>query len=132
LRRQAALRCHIDHQQHLPAKRRQGVGLTIDTCNRNTVNFIVHLHLRRRCYKIERTSSLHRKEAQMRFPTVLALAAATLVTGCALTQGEPPSLEGTRWQLVSVSGRDLPVPEQKPVALGFHDSRVYFHACNAL
>lgn len=67
----------------------------------------------------------------MRLPAILAITA-VISTGCALTQDEPPGLEGTRWQLTSVSGRTLTLPDQETVALGFHDSRVYFRACNAL
>lgn len=68
----------------------------------------------------------------MQFRTVLAIAASGLLAACALSPDVTPGLEGTRWQLVSVSGPDLPLPEHKPIAIGFYDSRVYFQACNAL
>lgn len=68
----------------------------------------------------------------MHVRTALAFAATGLLAACALAPDVTPGLEGTRWQLVAISGPDLPLPEQKPVAIGFYDSRVYFHACNAL
>lgn len=55
------------------------------------------------------------------------------LTACAFnTPTSYPGLEGTRWQLVSVSGRTLTVPEGQPIKLGFQDSRVIFHGCNGL
>lgn len=68
----------------------------------------------------------------MHVRTVFALALSGLLAACAFAPDATPGLERTQWQLVSVAGRDLPVPEQKPIILAFYDSRVYFHACNAL
>ncbi len=64
------------------------------------------------------------------FASVLA---AVGLAGCALQPPvEAPGLDGTRWQLVSVSGRTLQVPDAPPVELRFLESRVNVHGCNAL
>lgn len=64
---------------------------------------------------------------------LLAAAASVFFAGCAFqTPVAYPGLEGTHWQLVSVTGRTLTVPEKPPVELRFQDSRVNFHGCNAL
>ena len=68
----------------------------------------------------------------MQSRAILATAVCLFVTACATQQSaETPGLEGTLWQLESVSGRSLAIPEKPPVELRFLDSRVNFHACNA-
>lgn len=62
-----------------------------------------------------------------------AAALAVSFAGCALQAPVAyPGLEGTHWQLVSVTGRALTVTETPPIELRFQDSRVNFHGCNAL
>ena len=63
---------------------------------------------------------------------IFAIASALALAACAHQPAVAPGLEGTQWQLVSVTGRDLGIPEKPPIELRFQDSRVNFHACNAL
>ena len=64
---------------------------------------------------------------------LFAAALAVSLAGCALQAPVAyPGLEGTHWQLVSVTGRTLDLPETPPIELRFQDSRVNFHGCNAL
>ncbi|GAA5234927.1 META domain-containing protein [Verticiella sediminum] len=68
----------------------------------------------------------------MQSRAIFATAVCLFVTACAGPQGaDAPGLEGTRWQLKSVSGRTLTIPEKPPIELSFMDSRVNFHGCNA-
>lgn len=69
----------------------------------------------------------------MQSRAIFAAALVLSLAGCALqTPVAYPGLEGTHWQLVSVSGHALKIPESPPVELRFQDSRVNFHGCNAL
>lgn len=69
----------------------------------------------------------------MRFRALIFTAAAAALAGCAVNQPQDaPGLEGTRWQLVTISGSTLEVPREPVVELRFHDSRVNFHACNGI
>lgn len=68
----------------------------------------------------------------MQSRAIFATAACLFMTACATQQsGNTPGLEGTLWQLKSVSGRSLTVPDKPSIELRFLDSRVNFHACNA-
>ena len=69
----------------------------------------------------------------MQSRTLFAAALAGSLAGCAFQAPVAyPGLEGTQWQLVSVTGRTLTLPETPPIELRFQDSRVNFHGCNAL
>jgi|GEM_PF-3483098 len=64
---------------------------------------------------------------------LFAAALAVSLAGCAFqAPATYPGLEGTQWQLVSVTGRTLTLPDTPPIELRFQDSRVNFHGCNAL
>lgn len=64
---------------------------------------------------------------------LFAVALAVSLAGCAFQAPVAyPGLEGTHWQLVSVTGRTLTLPDAPPIELRFQDSRVNFHGCNAL
>ncbi|MBU4609008.1 META domain-containing protein [Achromobacter sp. GG226] len=69
----------------------------------------------------------------MQCRAIFASVLAAGLVGCALQPpAQAPGLDGTRWQLVSVSGRTLAVPQSPPVELRFLESRVNVHGCNAL
>jgi heat shock protein HslJ len=69
----------------------------------------------------------------MQSRSLFAAALAVSLAGCAFQAPVAyPGLEGTHWQLVSVTGRTLTLPEAPPIELRFQDSRVNFHGCNAL
>lgn len=69
----------------------------------------------------------------MQCRAIFASVMAAGMVGCALQQPtQAPGLDGTRWQLVSVSGRTLQLPPSPPVELRFLESRVNVHGCNAL
>ncbi len=69
----------------------------------------------------------------MQSRAIFAAALVFSLAGCAFkTPVAYPGLEGTHWQLVSISNQALTIPESPPIELRFQDSRVNFHGCNAL
>ena len=69
----------------------------------------------------------------MQLRAIFAAVFVSSLAGCALQMPVAhPGLEGTHWQLMSVSGHALNIPDSPPIELRFQDSRVNFHGCNAL